>query len=424
MKIALMTNNYRPFIGGVPISIERLKNALMEQGHEVLVFAPQYDNAQEDSSVFRYGIRLKHFIGGTVLPNPMDKRIEKVFKEQHFDVIHVHHPMLIGRTAVYLSNKYHIPLVFTYHTRYEQYLCYLPGFRFLENRAKKGGRISNAILSFIQEKMVPLYLRIFLYKCNTIITPTLGLQDYLLKQCKVKADKLAVLPTGIESSSFSVTQEEKNQIREQYDAENIPLFVSVSRMAHEKNVEFLLNSIARVSKQYENLFRVLLIGDGPNKCEYERLCEKLGISSIVKFVGTIENNQLAPYFAAADAFLFASKTETQGIVILEALAGGTPVYAVDATGVRDLIKSGYNGFLTVEEEEKFASKVLDFLNHKDDRKTLSMKALETALSYKEETVAGSAIQIYNRAIANYSAKKVYRDEGVYGKQISYFGSGR
>lgn len=125
MKIALMTNNYKPIMGGVPISIERLARGLEDMGHQVTIFAPTYQEQQQEENVFRYATCMKHFIGGIVLPNPFDRRIEKEFRKQEYDVIHVHHPMLIGRTAVYLSRKYHIPLVFTYHTRYEQYLSYV-----------------------------------------------------------------------------------------------------------------------------------------------------------------------------------------------------------------------------------------------------------------------------------------------------------
>lgn len=131
-----MTNNYKPIMGGVPISIERLARGLESLGHEVTIFAPTYQeqremeegDSMEEANVFRYATCMKHFIGGIVLPNPFDIRIEKEFRRKAFDIIHVHHPMLIGRTAVHLSRKFQIPLVFTYHTRYEQYAsCYTKG---------------------------------------------------------------------------------------------------------------------------------------------------------------------------------------------------------------------------------------------------------------------------------------------------------
>ena len=139
MRIALMTNNYKPIMGGVPISIERLARGLRAMGHQVTVFAPSYgdgkggDGQTDEEGVFRYATLLRHFIGGIVLPNPYDRRIEEEFAKNHYDIIHVHHPVLISGTAVYLSKKYNIPLTFTYHTRYEQYVkCYTKGLLRLE----------------------------------------------------------------------------------------------------------------------------------------------------------------------------------------------------------------------------------------------------------------------------------------------------
>ena len=140
MKIALMTNNYKPFMGGVPISIERLKKGLEVLGHQVTVFAPTYEEQVEEENVFRYATCMRKFIGGIVLPNPFDRRIEEEFQKHDFDIIHVHHPMLIGRTAVYLSRKYNVPLAFTYHTRYEQYVECYTGLKLIE-------------------RLTPLYLR-------------------------------------------------------------------------------------------------------------------------------------------------------------------------------------------------------------------------------------------------------------------------
>ncbi|MDE6924671.1 MAG: glycosyltransferase, partial [Acetatifactor sp.] len=221
MRIALMTNNYKPFMGGVPISIERLKRGLEALGHRVTVFAPTYEEQVEEENVFRYATCMKKFIGGIVLPNPFDRRIEKEFRKHDFDIIHVHHPMLIGRTAVYLSKKYNVPLTFTYHTRYEQYVeCYTK--------------------SRLIERLTPLYLRAFMRHCRFIFAPTQGMKDYLVEKCKIYPEQIGILPTGIEEANFQVEESAAARIREQYQAQEMPLLITVSRMSQEKNVEFLL----------------------------------------------------------------------------------------------------------------------------------------------------------------------------------------
>lgn len=404
MKIALMTNNYKPFLGGVPISIERLKNGLEELGHEVTVFAPTYENQVEEQGVFRYRNLLNHFIGGVVLPNPFDPQIEQAFRQGAFDIIHVHHPFLIGNMALYLSRKYQIPLAFTYHTRYEQYLT---------TYAKWARPLAG---------YVPLYLKAFLKRCDFVFAPTKGMAEYLMDTCKVPAEKLDILPTGLPNHCYQVPESKCMAVRKQYQAENTPLLLSVSRMAQEKNVDFLIRTIARVKKEYQRPFKLLLVGDGPDKNSYESLCRELDLIDVVHFTGKISNEDIQPYFAAADAFVFASKTETQGIVILEAFAGATPVYALDATGVRDLVIDGVNGRLCAEEEEEFASHILAFLRGKEENADvykqqsiegeadcfgLAQKAYETALEYREEAVAIKAIRLYNKIIASYQERKIH-----------------
>lgn len=379
MRIALMTNNYKPFMGGVPISIERLKNGLEVLGHQVTVFAPTYEEQVEEENVFRYATCMKKFIGGIVLPNPFDKRIEEEFKKRNFDIIHVHHPMLIGRTAVYLSRKYNIPLTFTYHTRYEQYVeCYTK--------------------SKLIEKLTPLYLRAFLKHCHFVFAPTQGMKDYLVEVCKLYPERIGILPTGIEDANFQVQEEETAKIREQYQSQNMPLLITVSRMAQEKNVEFLLKSLALFKRRWGKPFRMLMIGDGPDRETYERTAADLGLAEEIRFTGKIPNQEIAPYFAAADGFLFASKTETQGIVILEAFAGKTPVIAVEASGVKDIVKSGYSGILTEEDTEQFAGELASFLENGQIRKRMEVCAGQSALAYREEAVALRAIHYYNSVI--------------------------
>ncbi|MCM1090482.1 MAG: glycosyltransferase [Muribaculum sp.] len=403
MNIALMTNNYKPFLGGVPISVERLANALRAEGHSVTVFAPTYEGQEEEAGVFRYATLIKHFIGGIVLPNPFDRAIEEEFRRQSFDVIHVHHPVLIGQTAVRLARKYKIPLTFTYHTRYEEYLSYFKGIRIMEAWADREkhlfGPLAKHILFGLKEGLLPWYMHGFMRHCDLIFAPTRGILEYLHEHCRIDYERLDILPTGIEESRFQVSERAKESVRAQYNAADCPLLLSVSRMSHEKNVEFLLRSVALAKEKMRRqkspcAFRVLLVGDGPDRAEYEAMRERLQVSEEVIFAGSVPNEELAAYYAAADAFLFASKTETQGIVLLEAFAGATPVYAVDASGVRDLVKEGVNGRLFAEEAEEFADGIIEAVCGTGRLLELADGAYRTALQYREKTVARKAVSGY------------------------------
>lgn len=404
-----MTNNYKPFMGGVPISIERLAEGLRELGHSVTVFAPTYQEQQEEENVFRYATCMKRFIGGVVLPNPLDYRIEREFKEKDFDIIHVHHPMLIGRTAVYLSRKYNIPLVFTYHTRYEQYLSYVKGINIMERWAvEKTGTtadLSAGCLHLIKDKFMPAYLNTFLRHCDFVFAPTAGMEQYLAEVCRVPQERIGVLPTGIQSHHFQVSKQETDDLRARYGAVDKTLFLTVSRMSHEKNVVFLLESLSALKCNHGKDFVMLFVGDGPDREYYEHLAEKLGLSDGTVFTGAVPNSEIAPYFRAADAFLFASKTETQGIVVLEAFAGSTPVLAVEASGVSDLVKNGYNGILTPEEHETYTAMLADFIEGRPDKKMLEENAARSAKEYREEAVALRASHYYNRIVAEHASHK-------------------
>lgn len=381
MRIAFMTNNYKPVVGGVPISIERLARGLRAMGHQVTIFAPTYrewrEAEEEEEGVFRYGTLLNHFVGGIVLPNPFDRRIEREFRDNTYDVIHVHHPMLIGRTAVRLSKKYHVPLVFTYHTRYEQYLsCY----------ARAIGGLG---------KLMPLYLRPFFKRCSLVFAPTEGMRRYLTDVCALAPERTEVLPTGIEEGNFLVSGAEADRVRRTYQAEGMPLLLTVSRMAQEKNVGFLLESLAFLKEIYGKPFRMLMVGDGPDRAALEKKSAGLGLEAHVIFTGAVPNEEIAPYYKAADLFLFASKTETQGIVALEAFAGGTPVLAVRASGLEDLVQDGRNGFLTPENPQIFAAQLAACLRGAYDIRIMGGNARQSAESCREEAVARKAVRYYN-----------------------------
>lgn len=411
MKIAMMTNNYKPYIGGVPISIERLTDALRGQGHRVVVFAPRYRHLEmeqeTEEDVVRYSTLSQHFYSDTVLPNPLDPVLEETFAREEFDVIHVHHPVLIGRVAARLSKKYNIPLVYTYHTQYEQYLDYAGPIHWLSRGAEKNnllGRLRSRGSRAIKQELAPWYLSGFMRRCHTVIAPTEGMKRTFNRQYgytyNCQAD-MAVLPTGLTQESYRPDHRAAREIRRRYGAEEMPLLVTVSRLGHEKNVPFLLRCMALLKQSLPD-FRLMVIGDGPRREEYMDLCEQLDIRQQICFLGSLPNRKIAAHMAAADCFVFASKTETQGIVILEAMAAGTPVVALRAPGVEDLVEEGVSGYLCPEVEEAFAQQLLRVLQSEPLRDALRVGAYQAALQYREDAVAQKAVRIYTDTCRQYA----------------------
>lgn len=422
MKIAMMTNNYKPYIGGVPISIERLTNALREQGHRVVVFAPQYKHlgTEQDTEedVVRYSTLTQRFYSDTVLPNPLDPVLEETFAREDFDVIHVHHPVLIGRVAAHLSDKYNIPLVYTYHTQYEQYLDYAGPIHWLSRGAEKKnllGRLRCRGSRAIKQELAPWYLSSFMRRCHTVIAPTEGMKRTFNLQYgytyNCQAD-LAVLPTGLTQESYRPDHKAVLELRQSYGAEEMPLLVTVSRLGHEKNVPFLLRCMALLKRSLPD-FRLMVIGDGPQREEYMDLCEQLDIRQQICFLGSLPNREIAVHMAAADCFVFASKTETQGIVILEAMAAKTPVVALRASGVEDLVENGVSGYLCPEEEKAFTEQLLRVLQSEPLRDALRIGAYQAALQYREDAVAEKAVRIYTDTCRQYAISQASAQISVF-----------
>lgn len=377
MRIAMMTNNYKPFVGGVPISIERLTESLRKAGHEVVVFAPTYENMEEEAGVVRYRSLIKSVCKGAAVPDGLDPVIERTFRAGNFDVIHVHHPMVIGWTALYLSQKYHVPVVFTYHTRYEQYLHYLG-------------------MSCMKDVM-PAYIRGFAAKCDGVIAPTPGMKEYL-ERIEVETP-VSILPTGIADDGFLPEEEMVRSLRKKLAGDRTYLFCTVARLAKEKNLEFLMESLSLRKRQGNADFKLVLVGEGPEGENLKKYAKRLDMEKEIIFAGKVPNREVKNYCAAADLFLFSSTSETQGIVSLEAMAAGTPVLAVDATGTGDIVMNGKNGYLVKESVVDFAEKLDQILKGGlEEMLCLRAGAKATARAYGEDAIAAEAILCYRSAV--------------------------
>lgn len=399
MKIAMMTNNYKPFVAGVPVSVQRLSDSLRSQGHEVVVFAPSYDNQENEENVVRYRALVRGVAGGFSVPDSLDMEIERRFKEGNFDVIHVHHPMMIGRTAQYLSWKYHVPLVFTYHTRYEQYLHYIG-------------------LSGLK-RIMPAYVRSYTRHCDMIIAPTPLMKEYL-EQIQVGTN-IRVLPTGLPEDSFHPNEQKSARLRRALIGDKKYLFCTVARLAKEKNLDFLLRCMMLHKDISGDDFKLAVIGDGPERRELEKRAASLDIRNEIVFVGEVPNHEIKDYCHAADLFLFSSLSETQGIVLLESMAAGTPVIALRATGTEDVVMNGINGYMTDVSERDFVCKLMDILEKKEIE-ILRQGAYQTAQSYNCERIAEKAVKIYKLAIEGRKTKeRIKYDHRNRNKNMVYSG---
>lgn len=383
MKIAMMTNNYLPFVGGVPISVERLAKGLRMRGHEVCIFAPGYGNDRDEGDVIRIRVSGKRLANGMPIPDIRDRRIGEEFRRRNFDLIHVHQPMLMGDLALHMGRKYQIPVVYTYHTQYEAYLHHVP---FLEGKKYAIELVKSA---------VPYYMAHFMKRCSTVFAPTAEIGEYLKSQ---GVSPVCVLPTGLDETAYLREEKCAEDIRKRYGNQKKYLLCTVSRLEQEKNLYFLLRGAAELQKLTGDCFQLLIIGEGSEKEGLQEYAGKIGIADAVTFVGAVPNREVKNYLFASDQFLFASKSETQGIVLAEAMAAGLPVTALRACGTRDIVKDGVNGYLTEEAEEDFALRAAEILEDSRLRQRMGEAAAATADRYRAVQVSFAAQQAYQRAL--------------------------
>lgn len=418
MRIAMLTNNYKPFVGGVPISVERQAKELAKLGHQVTVFAPEYKDISQEydeyrqEHVIRYRTSRRRMENGMVYPRLICKEILEAFETEKFDCIHVHHPMFVGPMALYLGKKYDLPVIYTYHTKYEDYLHYIRPF---ENVGERSAA-RRSIYRLGKEKVVPGYMKWFTNQCDLILAPTASMQE-AMRQGGTKTPT-AVFPTGLEDSFYIRDDQKAAALREKYLQGRKHLFCTVSRLEEEKNPKFLLRGIARLKERMEESFRLLYIGEGSMREELEKMAAELGIAEEVIFAGNIENTEIKHYLNASELFLFASKSETQGIVLAEAFAAGCPVVAVKATGVEDIVISGTNGYMTEEDIEQWTGKVLAALEE-DQYKRLKQQAEITASGFRSSGLAVYEELLYAQCISKREEEgREYENETNWAENLS------
>lgn len=419
MKIAMLTNNYKPFVGGVPISVERQAKELVKLGHQVTVFAPLYDQEVDygreldteqkkiqkgcvqkicHERIIRYKTSVQKMENGMVYPKMIIPEIPEVFEEEDFDCIHVHHPMFVGPVALYLGRKYDLPVIYTYHTKYEDYLHYLKPFQGME----RAGAVRKEVFRMSREKVVPGYMRWFTNQCDLILAPTASLQR-VIKESGTKTPT-AIFPTGLEESFYMQDEKEAERLRASYLQGRKHLFCTISRLEEEKNPQFILRGIARLKEKMGDDFRVLFIGEGSMRYELEQMAERLGVLEETVFVGNVENEKVKEYLRACELFLFASKSETQGIVLAEAFAAGNPVVAVRATGVEDIVVNGENGYMTGEDIEEWTQRVIEALQEENHGR-LREQAELTAASFRASRLALYEEKLYAQCIRERAERK-------------------
>lgn len=388
MKIGFFTDAYFPQPNGVSTSIRDSAKALEELGHEVVIVAPKYPGYKDSKNVIRL-TSLKVYKQPEMrmalhLPEPSIRKILKI----DFDVIHGHSGGPVTLLGWEIARSKNIPYIMTYHTLWSKYTHY-----FLKGKV-------------IKPRMLERVSRIFGNRCDIIISPTERVKNELVKY-GIKKD-IRVLPTGVELKKFKNTKKGFLHSKLDIKKEN-KILLYVGRLGREKSVDFLIKAFKMVLAKDKNTVLVL-VGDGPERKSLTRLAAELKVDEKVYFLGFMDPEFIPSVYADSDLFVFASKTETQGLVVPEALASGLPVVAVRDEALEYVVESGKNGFLVDSDEKIFSDKVVEVLKS-SKLKSLSMNAKASVQKYSVQKMAIALEDLYHEQLLKKSKESISKIMG-------------
>jgi len=381
MRIGMFINYYTPTKGGMETSVINLSKGLWGAGHEVFIFAPDYPGwEKKEKNIFRCkSFSFKHGGYQYVIPIPFGSNIEEVVRSLNLDIIHSHQPYSLGWEAAKFAKKLNIPMVLTYHIDYESYYRYI----FFVPKT-----ISQKIINWVVNR----YCR----KCDAVIAPSSAINNLLFNDGIKKS--VYIIPSGIDIDQFAKNFGKRTKIRNKYGVkENEILLITASRTIPEKNIEFLIRAFAIINQSKKNA-KLMIVGDGSMKAELENSVKELGLQESVIFAGLLDKEGMIAHYQASDIFVFASLTETQGLVVVEAMAAGLPVVAIKANGIEDMVKNGDDGILTDNVEENFAENVIKLMENENLRKKMSENAKINAQEFRIEPWVDKIVKLYKELI--------------------------
>lgn len=386
MNILMMTNTYTPIVGGLEKSVQTFSKEFQKKGHKVFIVAPRFKNMPKyERGVIRIPA-IQKFQGTDFSVNlPIPGLLTKFIKRFQPDIVHSHHPFLVGDMALRISRSQQIPIVFTYHIMFEQYIDYLP--------------IHNEVLKHFIVRLAAGYANL----ADAVIVPTYSVKN-ILKSRGVTAP-MHVIPTGINVEAFK--RGDGDSFRNKHQILNDAFVIGyIGRITPEKNLEFLAKSVVRYCKRNSNV-HFLLAGQGPLLETIQSLFINEGLTDRLHYVGVLSHQELVDCYHAMDVFAFSSQSETQGIVMIEAMAAGIPVAALDGPVVSEFVKDFKNGRLIREQDEVQFAESFEWFNvlSASQLKKIKQEAVKTASKYSLSDCVEQTLKLYNDLSSDFVYKQ-------------------
>lgn len=374
MRIAFFADTYFPHMTGVAVSIKYFYEALKELNYKIILFAPSVPNFKDEDPTV---IRLPSFrIFPTFPPQvraPLllpTKNFRRLFLLD-FEIIHGHGSGLFSLLAVVLGKIRKIPVIITFHTDWAKYSHYLP---------------------ILNPRIINWALKTLANSADLNITPSLKMKQ-TLESIGVKKP-VEVIPSFINLERFKDSQKGFLK-RHCHIPKDQLVLLSVGRFGKEKNFDFLISTFAEVILNYPNT-HLVIAGEGPEKNNLEQLAKRLNLEKWVHIVGPFNYQDMPKVYADAALFVFASTTETQGLAVLEAASSGLPLVLINDLAFKEIIKDGFNGYLSPASKGIFAKKILEVLQNKDLRNQFSKNSIKLAAeNFDKSVILSKLIEVYN-----------------------------
>ncbi|MBC7430266.1 MAG: glycosyltransferase [Bacteriovorax sp.] len=389
MNIVYVSDQYWPSVSGVPVSMDSFKENFAELGHKVSLLVPEYPEAEQwdkennSENIFRFRSRSIFFNKENRMVRRSEKnKIHERLKIIAPDVIHVHTEFSLAKVVIKYARKNNIPVVLTAHTNWEELI--------------------NEYISFIPKKISQLCCRSFLRRIfnrvDLVIAPTKLMASRLVSYSVNKP--IEVIPTGLSLEKFAKNGpvESNHEANVQFEilagkVKGKKTLMYVGRLGKEKNIKFLIDVFHSIQQTINNVTFVI-VGDGPSRAELEEHARFLGIKEKVIFTGFVARERLKDFYSLAYVFMFASKVESQGLVILESMACGTPVVAIGEMGTRALMASGRGGFMVDDNIDLFIAMVELLLKDSKVYAEKSAEALQEAQEWGSELMSSKVLTLY------------------------------
>jgi glycosyltransferase involved in cell wall biosynthesis len=384
MRIGMLADTYKPYISGVTNVIDLSKRYLESEGHDVFVFTfgdVTYED-EEDNIIRSPGLPLVDT--GFYLNIRYNRESRNILRTM--DIVHVHHPFVSGRLALWYCKPRGIPIVFTNHTRYDLYAkAYIP-----------------LLPDGVSETFLKTFFPSFCEAVDMVVAPSMGLKKVL--QRVGVTSHIEVVPNGVDLYPFQGEIAPVDRTKFNFKDDDIVL-VYAGRLGPEKNLPFLLRAFNGAAQAYDNL-SLLIVGDGPERENLEDRVRHMAISDRVHFTGLIDYDKVPNYLVSADIFVTASVTEVHPLSVIEAMGAGLPILGIASPGVADTVNDGVDGFVVQEEDlAAFTAKMIRLGTEVSLRNEMSAQARKTSASYDYRRTTRLMYELYQRVTEENSGRR-------------------